>query len=346
MAVQLQAGSLGTYSGALGPTPLYQDLSVTASTGQGNRAVFLILSTAFSWTFEEVPLFDGSPMTLVSRETDASRKSVVYVTLNPSVGAHTVRVAATSWAGMQVLASAFVLDGVDQTTPYGTAVKDVFYSNDAPRSVSVTVASGGMAIAGHAIYGATDGSITLGSGQTALTGSYSDDTSEYRHSYKADATAMEFSWAGGANQGSQLVIPVNAAASGTTHTSTGALSAQSATVAGTAARSGGSVTHATSGALTAQSATLAGSASKVVAGTIVTDIMVNNTGTPLATTSVVWEWRIGTGIGVAPSSAEYGTGTTDADGILTLTGLAAGTGDFLAATTDYSAVYYQRTTVI
>lgn len=133
---------------------------------------------------------------------------------------------------------------------------------------------------------------------------------------------------------------------GTTHSTSGAITARSAVVTGTAARSGAPQTHATSGALAAQSASLTGSASKLIAGQIVTDIMVNNTGTPLATTAVVWEWRIGTGIGVAPSSVTYGSGTTDSIGILTLTGQTAGTGDFWAATTDYSAVYYQRKTVI
>jgi len=81
------------------------------------------------------------------------------------------------------------------------------------------------------------------------------------------------------------------------------------------------------------------------AGSFVTDVMVNNTGSVWESTPVVYEWRVGTGIGVAPSSVNYGTGTTSAGGVLTATGLIAGTGVFLVATTDRSSVYYQAGTV-
>lgn len=135
-------------------------------------------------------------------------------------------------------------------------------------------------------------------------------------------------------------------AGGTTHAATGALSAQSATLSGTASRSGSVVTHAATGALIAQSAALSGSVAKLVSGTFVSDIMTNNIGTVQASIAVVWEWRKGTGIGVAPTSVTYGTGTTSAAGVLTVTGLPSGYGELLFASTDRSVVAYQQGTVV
>lgn len=90
---------------------------------------------------------------------------------------------------------------------------------------------------------------------------------------------------------------------------------------------------------------LTGSVS-AVSGQFVSKILVNNTGSsPLASTPVVWEWRQGAGIGVAPTSVVYGTGTTDSTGKFTATGLPTGAGELWMATTDYLNVYYERGTV-
>lgn len=80
-------------------------------------------------------------------------------------------------------------------------------------------------------------------------------------------------------------------------------------------------------------------------GTFATDPMENNAGSLMANTSVVWEWRKGTGIGVGPTQVVYGSGTTNGAGVLTLTGLPTGAGEALIATPDYVSVCYQRGTV-
>lgn len=68
--------------------------------------------------------------------------------------------------------------------------------------------------------------------------------------------------------------------------------------------------------------------------------MVNNTGSRLANTAVVWEWRRGN-IGAAPAGVTYGSGTTGADGRLMIAGLPMGAGVLLAATPDGQNVYYE-----
>lgn len=86
------------------------------------------------------------------------------------------------------------------------------------------------------------------------------------------------------------------------------------------------------------------------AGSFVTEAMVNNTGQVLANTSVRWSWfpggRIGAFSGITPVE---GVGTTNAQGQLTATGLAAGAGLMVAAqwingATD-DVVFYQAGTV-
>lgn len=86
------------------------------------------------------------------------------------------------------------------------------------------------------------------------------------------------------------------------------------------------------------------------AGSFVTEAMVNNTGQVLVNTSVRWSWfpggRIGAFSGITPVE---GVGTTNAQGQLTATGLAAGAGLMVAAqwingATD-DVVFYQAGTV-
>lgn len=139
----------------------------------------------------------------------------------------------------------------------------------------------------------------------------------------------------------QFTISDGASAGPVTHDSSGAPYASSAAVAATSSRSGSTVTHSASAALASANATLAGSASRTSTGQFVTDVLGNNTESVLASVTVLWEWRIGVGIGAAPTSVTYGTGTTNASGVLTATGLPAGSGELLIATPDRSFIAYQ-----
>jgi len=162
--------------------------------------------------------------------------------------------------------------------------------------------------------------------------------------YLSDAEISDLYSSLGANNTFGLVV--SAGGGGVTHSAAGALVAQSATLSGIAARSGSAVTHAATGALVVQSAALLGSVSKLVSGTFVSDVAVNNAGTILSNTSVLWEWRKGVGTGVAPVSVTYGSGTTDSNGRLTVTGLPAGAGELEFATPDYVNNFFERGTVV
>lgn len=139
----------------------------------------------------------------------------------------------------------------------------------------------------------------------------------------------------------QSAAGTDAAAPGATLTGTSSLSAGSAM--------GGSVVNGTaSGAtLTGTSSLTAGAATggSGATGSFTTDAMENNTGAGLlANTAVAWTWYQGS-IGAAPTSTSHGTGTTNASGVLTVSGLPTGAGFLLVSTTDSSGVYYQPGTV-
>lgn len=94
----------------------------------------------------------------------------------------------------------------------------------------------------------------------------------------------------------------------------------------------------TAGSTFSGSASVAGA----LAGGFASEVMMNNTETIHGAIPVVWEWRKGTGIGVAPDSVIYGSGTLSAGGVLTIaSGLPPGNGELLVASTDRAFVYYQ-----
>lgn len=73
--------------------------------------------------------------------------------------------------------------------------------------------------------------------------------------------------------------------------------------------------------------------------------MENNTGAGLLdNTPVFWTWYQGA-IGSAPTSTTHGSGTTNASGILTVSGLPSGAGFLLARTADSAGIYYQPGTI-
>ena len=103
-------------------------------------------------------------------------------------------------------------------------------------------------------------------------------------------------------------------------------------------------------AVTTDSPTFSLAASVAASGSFVSDVLINNTGTVLASQAVYWSWLPSGRIGSLASVTEVdGTGTTNASGILTVTGLSPGAGILLVAKRNASAVddhvYYQAGTV-
>lgn len=82
------------------------------------------------------------------------------------------------------------------------------------------------------------------------------------------------------------------------------------------------------------------------AGSITTEVMLNNTGTPQANRAVHWSWLAGGRIGALASVTPIdGAGTSDAGGRLTVSGLPTGAGVLLVAVREVTvaddAVYWQ-----
>lgn len=126
--------------------------------------------------------------------------------------------------------------------------------------------------------------------------------------------------------------------------------AAGATLTGTAdltpgAASSSASASAAGATLTGTSDLTPGSAVASASGSFTSDVATNNTGSDISSVAVLWQWSQGAGIGVAPTSVTYGTGTTNAYGQLTVTGLPPGAGELMYATADYLNVYYQRGTV-
>lgn len=127
--------------------------------------------------------------------------------------------------------------------------------------------------------------------------------------------------------------------------------APGATLTGTASLEPGSASGGATVSATAPGATLTGTATLTpgaASGTtsvnFTSDVIGNNTTSILADAAVAWTWWQGS-IGAEPTSLTHGTGTTDASGVLTVTGLPVGAGFLIVRTTDSTGVYYQPGTV-
>lgn len=158
-------------------------------------------------------------------------------------------------------------------------------------------------------------------------------------------------WAEEAGNG-QVLVPglgwVDDPASGGSPDAT----ASGATLTGTSALSPGSASgnssvnaSATGATLTGTASLTAGATSGTSSGAFVSEIMVNNAGSVLSNTAVVWTWWQGS-IGSAPTSTTHGSGTTSGTGMLTASGLPTGAGFLLVRTVDSTGVYYQPGTVV
>lgn len=187
---------------------------------------------------------------------------------------------------------------------------------------------------GSSISGYVDGALVVGPvTDTSITTAGYPGIRVYYTAEPSNTASFHFD-----NLLAETLTAASAEAPGATLTATASISAGAAT--------GGGAVSAPGASLTATAGISAGAASGgTPAGVFVSQPMENNAGMLLAGVAVQWEWRRGTGIGVAPASVDYGTGTTSAEGTLTVGGLPAGAGELLVATSDYSNVYYERGTV-
>lgn len=216
MPVVLQTVVSGKLTPATG-SPSIVDSPVTISAGS-NLALFVLIqfsgsSFAAQW---QAPTFNGVALTYIGAQTGvANTFTAAYVMVNPPVGTYNLRLSYSAYTGNAHPYAAFPCSGVDQTTPYGAVVSYSTGSSASPRSSSVTVAPGGIAIAGHAVFFSSGSSgIAVTSPQT-LVGSvqYTGTQREYAISYLANATSMGYSWTSGANQNHQYIVPINPAPS-------------------------------------------------------------------------------------------------------------------------------------
>lgn len=218
MAVTVQTGNIVGWTGAPNTT---HDESVTVSAGS-DLAIFIVVSSASydinsspGGGYWNTPTVDGNSATSVSTIAGgANNTSHIYrYLLGSTSGTFTVRFSVAAYAGANFVCTIVPMSGVDQTTPTGTPVTYTTGTSASPRSDSCTVSSGGIAIAGHGI-NATTQSITAGAGQTNLRAAVVQGGSEFLHTYKADATAMGYSWTATSPQNHQVIVPINPSAGG------------------------------------------------------------------------------------------------------------------------------------
>ena len=144
---------------------------------------------------------------------------------------------------------------------------------------------------------------------------------------------------------------LDAASGGETATVGGSNLTQVGTVASTthpAMNYGGAGTDGTApgGTGTSTGSGSGGTATGGAAGTgsFTSDVLVNNTGTVLASTTVYWSWWQGA-IGATPTSLTHGSSVTNASGIFTAASLPTGAGFMLARDSSGATVYYQPGTI-
>ena len=138
-----------------------------------------------------------------------------WVLVNPATGTNNIVIANAAGAVCTVESSSFT--GVNQTTPISaTATYDHGYATS-PRSMSISVPVGGASV--DFIHGKSPGvDLTKDASQTVTNTVFANSYGSMSGSYKVDATAMVWTWTGGAFQLGHTVIALAPAASGATAT--------------------------------------------------------------------------------------------------------------------------------
>lgn len=150
--------------------------------------------------------YNGVAMTRVLFESGsgASATSYVYVLVNPPTGAHNI-VWTMSNTTAELDAQNASWNNVDQTTPVSTSVGGGSPNQNSPRSDSITVPAGGIAVDIIVGFGTSD-PFVIGAGQTQIL--QNSSTVRVASSYKAAATAMSWSW-GAQRQLTHIVLALN-----------------------------------------------------------------------------------------------------------------------------------------
>lgn len=222
MTVTVQSGSIASYAGTYPTTaPLEKNLNIVVGAGVNRVAALLVTGGANNGvmlaTGWNVPTFDGSAMTLHYRQASGAwGVSGLWYFIIPDAmasGTYVMKISSTSnFGGTSISITGLVLNDVDATTPFGTAVAYSTSSSPAsPVTSSISTPADGLALTAHAVYG-TGAGINASAGQTVLAGPGTFGSLSFVHSYKAAAAnfGMTFTTS---NQAAQLGVPVNPAAS-------------------------------------------------------------------------------------------------------------------------------------
>jgi hypothetical protein len=267
--------------------------------------------------------YGGIAMSLVRSEAGNGPSAVTYIyeLVNPPVGTANV---VWTFTSSDVTAQGFnaSFNGVDQTTPVSASAGHNNSFASSPLGDSLTLPTGGMVMDVVAAgVPSSDGPLTPGANQTQIGTPNTQGLIITAASYSSTSGAMSWTWTGGAQRaGSHSMLALNPASGSTAAALAGNATAQATatgTLAGTAA-----------GAALAGSATAQATSTGALANTasFVCDVMINNTNTVYKNQAVVWTWEQGGRVGSPPTSVVRGTGTINASGVLTLTGLPAGPG--------------------
>lgn len=260
MAVTLQSSPV-SWSGMLNSSAPYgHDLSITVSAGENRLLVVLVGGCQADFTATA----NGSPMTAGIIQTGGAAPKVgMFYLVNPPVGTYNVSVNDSSWAASQCSITAFVLNGVDQATPFGSSHSEESPYGSSPRSSSLTSGVNDALISILSLYSSTNPSIAVD--DTALSAQLSWGTNFYsRASYSLGSdTAIGYTFGGSDLQTALLSYVVNGAAGNAAPT----------TISATLANITGSVSS-KSNPKTAISATLANITASVgsTVGTLTTTI--------------------------------------------------------------------------
>ena len=122
----------------------------------------------------------GVPMTQLSTANNSTvEKASIWYTLNPPDGSKTISVSATGTAGRWA-AAALVYSGVDQTTPFGTAVTGIGSTTNA--TVSIASASTERALACIGKQNSSESNLTPGSKATQRAENHSTNSTASNNS--------------------------------------------------------------------------------------------------------------------------------------------------------------------
>lgn len=180
--------------------------------------------------------------------------SIIWARVAPNTGANNVVISYSTYGN--AWNSTLSAYDVDQSTPTGTAVSATGTSNT-PSTGSITVPANGMAFGFTRNDYISSGAPSAGGGVTSIGSTREGGGGTAAASgYRTTTGAISYTIPGSAAW-TALGVPINPTSGGASHPSTGALSAQAATVAGTAVHL---TLHTSSGTLAAQAATVAGTA--------------------------------------------------------------------------------------